>query len=134
MNQNKFNAFYFYKNDQHNQVYDFLKSMNFNILTKTIQQMKLLEQYGIEPGYVSIKKFQNGIWKIRTKDVSNNVRLFFYIIDNNIYYLYGFMKKTQKTPEGKKITINNLKILLLNAIKQNRLSEHIKPINYNELI
>ena len=107
--------------------------MDKNIFQKTIIEMKNVEQYGIDTKKCSIKKFQNGIWKIRTKDHSNNVRLFFYIIDSNIYYLYGFMKKTQKNPEGKKVTINNLKIDLLETLKLKNNEVYFQEINLNEL-
>ena len=128
--EKKYNSYYFINNGSKNQVYEFLSKMNRRILEKTIFQMKQLEIYGINTEMCNIKKFQNGIWKIRTKDPSNNVRLFFYIIDNNIYYLYGFYKKTQKTPEGKKITINNLKIKLLDVLKNNNVNKYIKSIDY----
>lgn len=131
--QYPYTSFFFLKNKTKNQVLEFLEDMNINIFKKTVNEMKLLAQYGIDTDNVSIKKFQNGIWKIRTKDPSNNVRLFFYIIDNKIYYLYGFMKKTQKTPEGKKITINNLKIDLLNVLKLKNHDDYFNEINLDEL-
>lgn len=37
-------------------------------MLKIIEQMKLLEIYGIKPGYVKIKKFQNEMFKIRLND------------------------------------------------------------------
>lgn len=88
-------------------------------MLKIIEQMKLLEIYGIKPGYVKIKKFQNEMFKIRLNDGNNNCRVYFILIDGVIYYLFGYNKKTQKTAEGIKIKINNLKVELLNQIQKN---------------
>lgn len=87
-------------------------------MLKIIEQMKLLEIYGIKPGYVKIKKFQNEMFKIRLNDGNNNCRVYFILIDGVIYYLFGYNKKTQKTAEGIKIKINNLKVELLNQIQK----------------
>ena len=53
--------------------------------------------------------------------------VYFILINNVIYYLYGYNKKTQKTADGVKIRINNLKIELLEQIKkqENYLSQFI---------
>ncbi len=87
-------------------------------MLKIIEQMKLLEIYGIKPGYVKIKKFQNEMFKIRLNDGNNNCRVYFILINGVIYYLFGYNKKTQKTAEGIKIKINNLKVELLNQIQK----------------
>lgn len=87
-------------------------------MLKIIEQMKLLEIYGIKPGYVKIKKFQNEMFKIRLNDGNNNCRVYFILIDGVIYYLFGYNKKTQKTAEGIKVKINNLKVELLNQIQK----------------
>lgn len=129
-----YKSYFFIKNKNKNQVLDFLLSMDKNIFQKTILEMKNVEKYGIDTKNCSIKKFQNGIWKIRTKDHSNNVRLFFYIIDSKIYYLYGFMKKTQKNPEGKKVTINNLKIDLSETLKLRNNESYFQEINLDNLL
>lgn len=120
------------KNKNKNHVLDFLLSMDKNIFIKTINEMKKIENNGINTKECSIKKFQNSIWKIKVKDHSNNVRLFFFIEDRSIYYLYGFMKKTQKTPEGKKIKINNLKISLIESLKNN--SANLYNVDIEKLI
>ena len=126
-------SYFFIKNKSRNLVNDFLKSMNKYIYKKTINQMKLLEIYGINTNCVSIKKFQNDIWKIRAKDASNNVRVYFYMIENKIYYLYAFYKSTQKTPENKKIVINNLKKELLISLKKRDFELYLEKIDFNLL-
>ena len=82
-----YSSYFFIKNKKKNLAKEYLDNLDTKIWLKTINQMKLLEIYGIDTDKVSIKKFQNNIWKIRTKDAFNNVRLFFYIIDNSIYDL-----------------------------------------------
>lgn len=124
----KYSSYFFKKNKKKAQALEFLNNLDRNVYKKIIQEMKLLEEYGIDTNHVSIKKFQNDIWKIRVKNPSNNIRLFFYIIKSNIYYLYAFNKNTQKTPEGKKITINNLKIDLINSLKKNNYQEFLQKI------
>ena len=98
----EYKSYFFKKNTIKSQPKDFLEGMEKNIYKKTINEMMLLQKYGIDTNYVSIKKFQNNIWKIRVKNPSNNVRLFFYVIDNNIYYIYGFYKKLKKHQRVKK--------------------------------
>ena len=127
-----YSSYFFIKNKKKNLAKEYLDNLDTKIWLKTINQMKLLEIYGIDTDKVSIKKFQNNIWKIRTKDAFNNVRLFFYIIDNSIYYLYGFNKTTQKTPEGKKVIINNLKSKLLSVHKNSNFNNYILKINWEK--
>lgn len=125
-----YSSYFFIKNKKKNLAKEYLDSLDSKIWLKTVNQMKLLESFGINLDKVSIKKFQNNIWKIKTKDVFNNVRLFFFIIDNSIYYLYGFNKTTQKTPEGKKIIINNLKDKLLLAHSSSDFSDYLLKIDW----
>lgn len=100
-------------------VLDYLKNdIPKSTFLKIIEQMKLLEIYGIKPGYVKIKKFQNDMFKIRLNDGNNNCRVYFILINDVIYYLFGYNKKTQKTAEGIKVKINNLKVELLNQIQK----------------
>ncbi len=120
MNKNYFSIFFQKSASKKSQVQYYLNNEIPNSTkNRIIEQMKLIEIYGIKPGYVKIKKFQNGMFKIRLNDGDNNCRVYFIIIDNVIYYLYGYNKKTQKTAEGIKTKINNLKIELLNQIKNN---------------
>ncbi len=125
-----YSSYFFIKNKKKNLAKEYLDSLDSKIWLKTINQMKLLESFGINLDKVSIKKFQNNIWKIKTKDAFNNVRLFFFIIDDSIYYLYGFNKTTQKTPEGKKIIINNLKDKLVLAHSSSDFSDYLLKIDW----
>ncbi len=125
-----YSSYFFIKNKKKNLAKEYLDSLDSKIWLKTINQMKLLESFGINLDKVSIKKFQNNIWKIKTKDAFNNVRLFFFIIDDSIYYLYGFNKTTQKTPEGKKIIINNLKNKLVLAHSSSDFSDYLLKIDW----
>ncbi len=125
-----YSSYFFIKNKKKNLAKEYLDSLDSKIWLKTVNQMKLLESFGINLDKVSIKKFQNNIWKIKTKDAFNNVRLFFFIIDDSIYYLYGFNKTTQKTPEGKKIIINNLKDKLVLAHSGSDFSDYLLKIDW----
>lgn len=125
-----YSSYFFIKNKKKNLAKEYLDSLDSKIWLKTVNQMKLLESFGINLDKVSIKKFQNNIWKIKTKDAFNNVRLFFFIIDHSIYYLYGFNKTTQKTPEGKKIIINNLKDKLVLAHSNSDFSDYLLKIDW----
>ncbi len=126
---NQFSSIFFQKTGSHkSQICQYLNNeIPFSTKVRLIEQMKLLEIYGIKPGYVKIKKFQNDMFKIRLNDGNNNCRVYFILINNVIYYLYGYNKKTQKTADGVKIRINNLKIELLEQIKkqENYLSQFI---------
>lgn len=79
------NLFFYLHNQKKNNAKDFFIFNGKNIYQKTIEQMKLLLKFGIDSTKVNIKKFQNGIWKIRTKDSSNNVCFFFYEIEKNFF-------------------------------------------------
>ena len=132
-NLSLYSSYFFIKNKKKNLAYEYLNSLDKKILSKIIHQMKLLEIYGIDTEKISIKKFQNNIWKIKIKDAFNSVRLFFYIIDHSIYYLYGFNKTTQKTPNGKKIIINNLKNKLLIVHKESDFSKYLLKIDWKKI-
>lgn len=118
IDKNYFTIFFKKTDSQKSQVLNYLTNeIPITTANRIFEQMKLLEVYGIKPGYVKIKKFQNDMFKIRLNDGNNNCRVYFIIIDNVIYYLYGYNKKTQKTATGIKIKINNLKIELLEQLK-----------------
>lgn len=118
IDKNYFTIFFKKTDSQKSQVLNYLTNeIPITTANRIFEQMKLLEVYGIKPGYVKIKKFQNDMFKIRLNDGNNNCRVYFIIIDNVIYYLYGYNKKTQKTAIGIKIKINNLKIELLEQLK-----------------
>lgn len=118
IDKNYFTIFFKKTDSQKSQVLNYLTNeIPITTANRIFEQMKLLEVYGIKPGYVKIKKFQNDMFKIRLNDGNNNCRVYFIIIDNVIYYLYGYNKKTQKTANGIKIKINNLKIELLEQLK-----------------
>lgn len=87
---------------------------------KIIDQMHLLEEHGLKYGYVKIKGFLDDMHKIRLNDGNNNCRVYFYIFNNVVYYLYAYNKKTQKTAENIKIKIKNIKIELLEQIKSKK--------------
>ncbi|MDE6289394.1 MAG: type II toxin-antitoxin system RelE/ParE family toxin [Ureaplasma sp.] len=122
MSHQNFKTIFFHKSSQDkNLVLDYLlNDVPKYTANRIISQMIVLEYSEmIKPGILKVAKFQNGMLKIKMKDGNNNCRIYFIIINNIIYYLYAYNKKTQKTPDNIKVKINNLKIELENQIKQN---------------
>ena len=120
MEQNYKTIFFLKNNSNKSYINEYFNLIPNATIIRILQQMKLIEHYGIKPGYVKIKKFQNDMFKIRLNDGNNNCRVYFIMINNVIYYLFGYNKKTQKTDSGIKIKINNIKIELLEQLKQNK--------------
>ena len=56
-----YSSYFFIKNKKKNLANEYLDNLDTKIWLKTIDQMKLLEIYGIDTDKVSIKKFQNNI-------------------------------------------------------------------------
>jgi phage-related protein len=50
-------------------------------------------------GMPIVEKIENGLWEIRTNNLSFGIaRVFFTIVENQIVLLHGMAKKSQKTP------------------------------------
>ncbi|MDE6473147.1 MAG: type II toxin-antitoxin system RelE/ParE family toxin [Ureaplasma sp.] len=121
MSHQNFKTVFFCKSNQDKVlVYDYLiNEVPKYTANRIVSQMILLEKSDvIKPGLLKVAKFQNGMLKIKIKDGNNNCRIYFIIIDNVIYYLYAYNKKTQKTHENIKVKINNLKFELECQIKE----------------
>src|SRR5689334_18938090 len=58
-------------------------------------------QYRWPVGMPLCRALSEGLWEIRTSQPSNRIaRVFLCISQQRIVVLHGFIKKTQKTPEG----------------------------------
>lgn len=58
-------------------------------------------QLGWPLGMPLVDSLGNGLWEVRSKLNSKRIaRVIFFMHDNNITLLHGFIKKTQKTPQG----------------------------------
>lgn len=68
---------------------------------KVFRTLELLEYNGNSLREPFSKHLSDGIFELRVKQSSNIVRvLYFFVIGKNIILTNGFVKKTQKTPQG----------------------------------
>jgi phage-related protein len=80
--------------------YEFISSLEVKLRAKTYRTIDLLGEFGPflkEPHSKSIKGYK-GLFELRIKQGSNNVRLFYYHHKAAFYIITsGYHKKTQKT-------------------------------------
>lgn len=68
---------------------------------KILKMIKLLQQNGNELREPYSKLLGDGIFELRVKQATDITRiLYFFVIGNKIILTNGFVKKTQKTPQG----------------------------------
>lgn len=80
---------------------DFLSALDVKLRAKVFRDLGLLQKNGNDLGMPFSKFLDDGIFELRTKLGSNNVRvLYFFIYGKTIIVTNGFKKKTQKTPIG----------------------------------
>ena len=80
---------------------DFLSTLDVKLRAKVFRDLGLLQKNGNDLGMPFSKFLDDGIFELRTKLGSNNVRvLYFFIYGKTIIITNGFKKKTQKTPIG----------------------------------
>ena len=91
-------------------IYDFINSLNPKIQAKIANTFDLLEQYGTGLGFPHVKKISGtNLWELRILG-SDNIRLFYILLDDRSFLLlHGFIKKKRKT--GKKEISTALKRL-----------------------
>lgn len=80
----------------------FIAKVEKKMKARIEKEIALLQIYGIDFDRVHIKYFRQGIYKLRVNQNGSTTRIFFIIENNIIYILHGFVKVTQKTPEGEK--------------------------------
>lgn len=57
-------------------------------------------QYGWPMGMPIVEKIENGLWAVRTKDLSVGIARTFFTVDNNLMILlHGIIKKSKKMPQ-----------------------------------
>ena len=80
---------------------DFLSTLDVKLRAKVFRDLGLLQKNGNDLGMPFSKFLDDGIFELRTKLGTNNVRvLYFFIYGKTIIVTNGFKKKTQKTPIG----------------------------------
>lgn len=56
-------------------------------------------EFGWPVGLPVCKSLGDGLWEVRSKLNNRIARIIFYISDNSMWLLHGFIKKQQKTPK-----------------------------------
>lgn len=92
----------FYKlEDGSSPVKDFIRSLDAKMKAKTIRTIELLENNGSTLREPYSKSLGDGIFELRIKQGSDIVRvLYFFYIGNKAILTNGFIKKSDKTPDG----------------------------------
>ncbi|MBR3504073.1 MAG: type II toxin-antitoxin system RelE/ParE family toxin [Clostridia bacterium] len=79
----------------------FLDSLDHKMRAKMLREIELLENNGPELREPDSKNIGDGIFELRAKIGSDISRvLYFFFIGRRAILTNGFVKKTQKTPEG----------------------------------
>ena len=79
----------------------FLDSLPAKDAQKLVQLIREIEQYGLQTSERQewVKKLENNLYEIRSRQGSNIQRVIYFQIDQSQYMItHGFTKKTQKTP------------------------------------
>jgi phage-related protein len=91
---------YFYKTESGNEpVREWLKSLDI-IDKKIIGEDIMTVQFGWPIGMPLVKHLKNGLWEVRSNISSKRIsRVIFFLLNNRIILVDGFIKKTQNTPK-----------------------------------
>lgn len=82
-------------------VEQFLDSLDNKMKAKILKMIMLLQQNGNELREPYSKSLGDGIFELRVKQATDITRiLYFFVIGNKIILTNGFVKKTQRTPQG----------------------------------
>lgn len=80
---------------------EFIEGLNAKMIAKILKIIELLEQNGPALRQPYSKHLEDGIFEIRAKQGSDITRvLYFFVIGKKIVLTNGFVKKTQRTPNG----------------------------------
>ena len=78
-------------------VEEFIKSQNSSTVAKITHTIDLLEKHGPYLGMPHAKKLTGKLYELRIRG-KEEVRIIYAFVNNRIYLLHAFKKKTQKTP------------------------------------
>lgn len=120
MVNNELKVVYYVKENGNCPYEKFIANVEKKMKERIEKEIILLQKYGIDFDRVHIKYFRQGIYKLRVNQNGSTTRIFFIIENNTIYILHGFVKVTQKTPEGEKGRIVRYK----NDLKERILKQH----------
>ncbi|MDE6253681.1 MAG: type II toxin-antitoxin system RelE/ParE family toxin [Lachnospiraceae bacterium] len=97
----KFDVNFYKEENGYCPVEQFLDSLDNKMKAKILKMIMLLQQNGNELREPYSKSLGDGIFELRVKQATDITRiLYFFVIGNKIILTNGFVKKTQKTPQG----------------------------------
>ena len=97
----KFEVEFYEKENGEQPVKDFLMSLDTKMRAKMASTITILAENGNELREPYSKNLTDGIFELRAKQGSDITRiLYFFYYDKHIILTNGFIKKTQKTPQG----------------------------------
>ena len=76
----------------------FISNLEENTIAKLLRTIDLLEQFGYKLALPHSKKISNRLFELRIRG-KIEVRIFYTFYAGGIVLLYGFIKKTQKSPK-----------------------------------
>lgn len=101
-------------------VEEFFDSLETKVKLKITHAIELLETFGLEGGYLHIKKLTgSNLWEYRILG-SDNIRIFYVSITGKMFLiLHGFKKKKQKTPTKEiKVAEERLQEYLMRKVRK----------------
>jgi phage-related protein len=96
-----FKTFFFAKHNKRSPIKTFLDKSDEGVRTKTLRQLKYVQEFGLTPAIRNIKKLKRTpLWELRILG-KDNIRIICAALPNEkIVVLHIFSKKKQKTPKN----------------------------------
>jgi len=99
-NKTKLEAFFYATEKGNEPVREWIKALPQDD-KKAIGEDILTVQYGWPLGMPLVDNLGKGLWEVRTKLSSSRIsRVIFFMDDNTMILVHGFIKKTQQTPKN----------------------------------
>ena len=114
----------FYSSGNSNYVEDFIFSTEEFTQAKILRSLDLIRKYGRAAGMPRVRKLAKDLLELRIRG-KQQVRLIFKQKGNEIYFLHGFVKKTNKTPT------NEIKLAKKRFMLKGNFKPNIKKFNAN---
>ena len=90
----------------------FIKKQQFQAKSKIIHNVRLLQQYGNMLGMPHSKVLGRGLYELRIRG-KEELRIFYFFKQRNIYLLHAFKKQKQQTPQKElELAISRIKELI----------------------
>lgn len=95
----------FYTSGSSNVIEDFISSLEFSTQAKILRSLDLIEKFGPRVGMPHVKKISRSLFELRIRG-KQEVRLLFTQRETTIYFLHGFLKKSNKIARNEIKTAN----------------------------